>query len=76
MDAVNARQQRGKHIFVAKNKGATVEELLEAVFLVRSALRLCNEEQQQSRQSQSQSQSQSQEDPEGSQSRQSVKLNH
>jgi hypothetical protein len=69
MDAVNARQQLGKLIFVAKNKRATVEELLEAVFSVRSASRLCNEEQQSS-------QSQSQDDLQGSHSRQTVKLNH
>jgi hypothetical protein len=31
-----ATQQRGKHVSAATNKHATIEELLEAVFSVRS----------------------------------------
>jgi hypothetical protein len=36
-----ARQRRGKHIFAATNQHATTEELLEAVFSVWIAPRLC-----------------------------------
>jgi hypothetical protein len=40
-----ARQRRGKHVSVVTNNYATTEELLEAVFSVRSMLRLYTENQ-------------------------------
>jgi hypothetical protein len=37
------RQRQGKHVSAATNQHATIEELLEVVFSMRSAPRLCNE---------------------------------
>jgi ribosome-interacting GTPase 1 len=39
------RQRRGKYFFVAMNQQSTIEELLEAMFSVRSVLRLRSEDQ-------------------------------
>jgi hypothetical protein len=36
-EAAIIRQRRGKHVSAAANQNATIEELLEAVFSVRSA---------------------------------------
>jgi hypothetical protein len=41
------RQYHGKHVSAAVNQHATVEELLEAVFSIPYAPRLCNEDWQQ-----------------------------
>jgi hypothetical protein len=38
--ATTARQRRGKHISAEKNRHATIEELLEAVFSAPSVARL------------------------------------
>jgi hypothetical protein len=40
-----ARQQQGKHVSAAKNKHATIEEFLEAVFSTWCMLRFYNEDQ-------------------------------
>jgi hypothetical protein len=41
--AATARRQHGKHFSAAMNQHATIEGLLEAVFSVKSELRLYNE---------------------------------
>jgi hypothetical protein len=40
-----ARQRRGKHFSAAKNQHATIEELLKAMFSMRSVRRLYSEAQ-------------------------------
>jgi hypothetical protein len=42
--AAIAKQRRGKHVSIATNKYATIEELLEAVLSGRSTPRLYNED--------------------------------
>jgi hypothetical protein len=44
---VTARQWHGKHVSTSMNQHTAREELLEAVFSNRSAVRLCNKDQQQ-----------------------------
>jgi hypothetical protein len=42
-EAVIARERRGKHVFAATNKHATIEEQLEVVFSMWFAPRLYSE---------------------------------
>jgi hypothetical protein len=45
IDAAIARQRRGKHVYAATNQQATIEDLLEAAFSMRSMPRLYSEDQ-------------------------------
>jgi hypothetical protein len=47
-EVATATQWHGKHVSTAMNQKATIEELLEVVFSVWSALRLYSEDQQKS----------------------------